>query len=234
MAHHLARRAVLAVAIVTLSLAACGGESSPPASGTEPGRPTATVDAASPAATDDLVVSIARGPWRQRPVEVSLEFSQPFEAGCRVAEPGIAELPVAVVDVRGGGLVTIVFGEAMVGVVCWSPLESPEAPLEIRSLGVAAAPVDGIDPRLYDRDQIGGDARVVAIGRIGPLSKPRPVLGDQVPAKAIAQLSGEAFIWAAFDGGWYSLWWPGVESTGGITATNGRNEVLMTVSPELP
>ena len=161
-------------------------------------------------------------------------MSLPFEDGCRASEPGIGELPVAVVDLRGDELVTVVFGDATAGYVCWSLLDSPAAPLEVRALDVAAGPADGIDAVLYEPLQIGEATRVVLIGRVGPLSQPRQVLGDQNPDKVIAQLGDEAFIWAAFDRGWYAMWWPGVDPTQSVAVTNGRNEVLASVVPAFP
>jgi hypothetical protein len=224
----------LASAVAVASLAACGGDATLSGSEPAPTGPPATAGSSTPAPTEDLVLAIASGPWRQRPVEAGPAFRQPFEDGCRAAEPAIAALSVAVVDIRGGGLVTVVFGDTTSGFVCWSALEAPATPLEVRSLGVVPAAADGIDAILYDHDRVGGASRVVAIGRVGPLSEPRPVLGDQNPARVIAQLGGEEFIWAAFGGGWYSLWWPGVEPTGGIAVTNGRNEVLVSVEPAFP
>jgi hypothetical protein len=66
------------------------------------------------------------------------------------------------------------------------------------------------------------------------MSQPRQVLGDQVPARVIAQLGDEAFIWGAFDRGWYAMWWPGVDPTESVAVTNGRNEVLAGVVPLFP
>ncbi|HEX4897545.1 MAG TPA: hypothetical protein VFV53_04220 [Candidatus Limnocylindrales bacterium] len=224
----------LLVLLAAACLASCGGElTKAPARGTPtPGSSATTTPAPRP--TDDLVQSIARGPWRQHPVGATPDLSRRFEDGCRASEAGIGALPVAVVDLRGDELVTVVFGDATAGYVCWSPLDSPEAPLEVRALDVAPDPVDGIDAALYGPLQIGEATRVVLIGRVGPLSQPRQVLGGQVPAEVVAQLGDEAFIWAAFDRGWYVMWWPGVDPTESVAAINGRHEVLASVTPAFP
>jgi hypothetical protein len=120
--------------------------------------------------------------------------SRPFEDGCRASEPAIAGLLVAVIDLRSDELVTVIFGDATTGYACWSLLGSPEAPLEVRLLEPASGPADGIDAALYEPLQLAAAMRVVLIGRVGPMSQPREVLGDQVPARVIAQLGDEAFI----------------------------------------
>jgi hypothetical protein len=70
--------------------------------------------------------------------------------------------------------------------------------------------------------------------RVGRISQPHQFLGDQVPARVIAQLGSEVFIRAAFDRGWYAMWWPGVDPTESVALTNGRNEVLASVVPAFP
>jgi hypothetical protein len=220
--------------LVAVCLAACGGElTQAPDGGTSSPGTTATTTP-TPGPTEDLVQSIARGPWRQHPVGPTPDVSRPFEDGCRASEPAIAGLPVAVIDLRGDELVTVIFGDQTSGYVCWSLLDTPAAPLEVRALEPGTGPGDGIDAALYEPLQIAGATRVVLVGRVGPISEPRQVLGDQIPAKVIAQLGDEAFIWAAFDRGWYTMWWPGVDPTESVAVTNGRNEVLASVVPMFP
>jgi hypothetical protein len=75
---------------------------------------------------------------------------------------------------------------------------------------------NGIDAALQEPLQLTAATRVVLIGRVGPMSQPRPVL------------------WAAFDRGWYAMWWPGVDPTQSVAVTNRRNEVLASVVPLFP
>jgi hypothetical protein len=73
---------------------------------------------------------------------------------------------------------------------------------------------------------------MVAIGRVGPISRPRQTLGGAIPDQVVVGLAGEQFVWAAFENGWYATWWPTIEPTIGIAVLNGRNEVLDSVDPE--
>jgi hypothetical protein len=230
----LVMRRLVPALLAALCLAACGGELTQSSDGGTSSPGTSATTTPTPGPTEDVVLSIARGPWRQHPVGATPELSRPFEDGCRASEPAIAGLPVAVIDLRGDELVTVIFGDATTRYACWSLLDSPEAALEVRLLEPASGPADGIDAALYEPLQLAAATRVVLVGRVGPMSQPRQVLGDQIPARVIAQLGDEAFIWAAFDRGWYAMWWPGVDPTESVAVTNGRNEVLASVVPLFP
>jgi hypothetical protein len=210
---------------------ACGGatpSASPTLSSGEP-IPTdtaSTLPEPEATATPDLVTELATGAWRRKPVGAPTGFAAAHEAGCRAALPAIGTQPLAVVDLRGEDLLTLVFGDMTAGHACWATLDDPANPLEVRPLDVIAGAPDGIDLSLYEAIDLGGTIRTFAIGRVGPLSEPREVLGDQNPAFVIAGFDDETFVWGAFANSWYAMWWPGVDQSDGVAITNGRNEVL--------
>jgi hypothetical protein len=184
--------------------------------------------------TDELVESLIRGDWRRHPVEPPADLIAALEPGCLNEDPAIGQLPVALVDLRGEELATVVFGDETAGYACSSGLEDPAATPEVRALVVPPVPEDGVEVLVYEVVESPGPTRILLIGRVGPLSQPRPVAGSHIATQVIAGFDDETFVWGSFASGWYAMWWPGVQATDGVAATNARNEVLAGAVPSLP
>jgi hypothetical protein len=217
-----------------LVLAACGGTASPVPSGTpretlgplitqEP--PTDAPPTVAP--SDDLVTGLAKGPWRRKPVAAPPSFWSAAAASCRVGNDFLDDLQPVVVDVRGEERLTIVYAGAAGAAVCWTGIGSLAGSAALMRLEVPATAADGIDVRYYGPPP-GETSSTLAIGRLGPMSQPANVLGDQNVASVIAGFDDETFVWAAFANSWYAMWWPSTDPTDGIATVNGRNEVLAT------
>ena len=226
---------VLLAALVIVPVACGGPVASPaPAAPTDPPVTEGPPATEEPTATPDLVTSLATGAWRRKPVGAPLGFVSEIEAACRAALPTTRTQPLAVTDLRGEHLATLVFGDMATGSACWATLDAPDTPVEARELTFEPGAPDGIDVVLYEPVEAGGTVRTFLIGRVGPMSEPRPVLGDQNIAQVIAGFDNETFVWGAFANGWYAMWWPGNDHTDGVAATNGRNEVLDSANPAPP
>jgi hypothetical protein len=180
-----------------------------------------------------VAADLALGPWRSHPIPTAAEGIAPLEAACREAEPDIGDLPLAVADLRGVRLATLVFGgDASAGYACRLDVENPTVPFGVLALPGPDTPADGIDAAWYGSIDDPDASRMIAIGRVAPISQPRQTLGGTVPANVIAGLDGERFVWATYANGWYALWWPTIEPVLGISVVNSRNEVLDSVVPQ--
>jgi len=177
-------------------------------------------------------VNLALGPWRSHPIPTTADGIASLEAACRKAEPGIGDLPLAVADLRGVRLATLVFGDASHGYACRTDVENPSPPIGVLALPVPDIPADGIDTAWYGSIDDPDASRMIAIGRVAPISQPRVTLGSSTPANVVAGLDGERFVWATYANGWYALWWPTIEPVLDIAVLNSRNEVLDSVEPE--
>jgi len=222
----------LALVTAAILLASCGATPTvSPGPSTETAGPSAS--SSRPNATLDPILAVATGPWRRQPVRPSPGMTEPVEAACRAAEPGIGELPVALADLRGQSQVTLVFADGPSGYACWSVLDqSAEATVVV--LKAPAKPVDAIDVAHYALVPGPDGGRSLIIGRIGPISHPRQTLGGPTPARIIAGFTNETFVWATYADPWYAMWWPGAEQSDGIAVTNTRNEVIASVQADLP
>jgi hypothetical protein len=214
--------------LVAALLASCG--SAPSATPTPTLEPSS---APTPTPTAQIAVDLALGPWRSHPIPIASEVIAPLEAACREAEPAIGDLPLAVADLRGVRLSTLVFGDdTSDGYACRMDVESPSPPIGILALDVPDGPADGIDTAWYGSIVEPDATRMVAIGRVGPISQPHQTLGGPIPSSVVAGLDGERFVWATYANGWYALWWPTIEPVLDIAVLNSRNEVLDSVEPQ--
>ena len=223
------RRALIVAAIV----ASCGADrsattSTPPTPSASP----ASTESATPTPSADVAVELALGPWRSHPIPTTDEAIASLEAACREAEPAIGELPLAVADLRGVRLATLVFGDASHGYACRIDVENPSPPIGVLALPVPDSPADGIDAAWYGSIDDPDASRMLAIGRVAPISQPRQTLGAPTPANVVGGLQGERFVWASYANGWYALWWPTIEPLLDIAMLNSRNEVLDSVVPQ--
>jgi len=177
----------------------------------------AVPSATEPGEAVDPVQAMAVGAWRAIPVDVSRAFSAPFEAGCRAAEPGLAGLFAALVDVRGANAVDIVFVRDREAYLCRARVDAPATPEAITKLAVAAAalPEDGIDVALYTLVGNGDSARTILVGRVGTAA-----------AHVIAGFDDESYIFGAQSGGWYAMWWPGTALMAAVSSTDKAHIVL--------
>src|SRR5215211_9091117 len=98
-----------AFAAVVVVASACGVSPSPTASSSTNAESSSAPVSAAPSI--DPIVAIATGPWRRQPVQGTTDLSEPVEAACRTSEPAIGRLPVALADLRGQSLATLIFAD---------------------------------------------------------------------------------------------------------------------------
>jgi hypothetical protein len=208
------RLATLAAAL--LAATACG-PAVPTPSAPEPAEAS---EVRSPA-VDDAVAMF--GPWRAAPIALSDELTATLTTACldeaRAQLNVVDEIPVAVVDVRGEGLATVILADEHVAVVCDGSIDPTTAALSLEQPVSYLAPDalgpiedDQIEIVAYARDDASGAPRKQLIGRVG---------GQAV--EVIATLDDESEVNAAKSNGWFSAWWPGVGDAANIAAVDRQN-----------
>jgi hypothetical protein len=198
-------------ALVVLIVASCGSSplpTSPVPSGGVVNPSTALPDASGgPGQSAEISVPLG-GPWSATPIVVDDAHvaiaSDACAAKARVDLGDTdANLPTAVVDARGEGLITVIMADDLNAIECLARFDAAGATATVDSVaGLSATtlvPVDGsaltVSSVVRESDRSGG--RTVAFGRIGPdLAAARIGLPD---GSAVAASSAE---------GWWAAWWP--------------------------
>jgi hypothetical protein len=155
------------------------------------------------AAPDPTAVAneAAFGPWRPAPIQPSSAVASRVEAVCR-ADALVGDAPLMVLDARGEGLFTLVFG-GDAPALCRATMADAEAdPL------VVVRPVGGgADAPAPEAEGLG----IHDLEAVDPGSRPRNVLvgrvGDDVPAVSVNH-DDATWTKAAIGNGWYAVWWP--------------------------
>jgi hypothetical protein len=166
----------------------------------------------------------AFGRWRPAPVAPTPALATAAEDGCR-QEEAVGDLPLAVLDARGLGLMTLVFADGSSAVLCRVGFaDDRSVEVAVRPIPAAAgseAPVEGTlgihDVELVDTAT---SPRWVAVGRVG----------DGVPEVAV-NFDDATWSRATIGNGWYATWWSGVAEALGIAAVNSRNIVIDSFAP---
>jgi hypothetical protein len=137
---------------------------------------------------------------------------------------------VSVRELRGEGLVTLIFGDAGAGhasLLCRGALEAPAAgELEIVQLDAPTEPIGDEALDLVRWESLtgdDGDTRLVAVGRAGRLVN-----------RVVAGFPDESEVEAAQGGGWWAMWWPGSETTITIAALNRQSLAIDSLAPGGP
>lgn len=205
-------------AVLALVAAACGGPTITPAP-TAPPLPDPT------AVAEELIAA----PWRVAPIPLSAEITDTFGATCIDAAPPelagtVAKLPVAVVDARGAGFVTVIVADEFVAYECRLTVAAGAATVDSGpnrlDPSAPAPPADGatLVSRTTIEDAVG--TRSLLIGRVGRVGG------------VVARFEGVQEVEASEGNGWYAAWWPGSELPTTIGVHDSRN--IMSGSVELP
>jgi hypothetical protein len=149
------------------------------------------------------------GPWRATPIVVDdAHVAIASDACAAKARVDLGEtdanLPTAVVDARGEGLVTVFMADDLNAIECLARFDTTGTSATVDSVaGLSVTtldPVDGsaitVSSVVRQSDRSGG--RTVAFGRIGP---------DPTAAR-IGLPDGSAVV-ASTAQGWWAAWWPG-------------------------
>jgi hypothetical protein len=213
----------LIVATALILLAGCGSAVTSPS-------PTGPIASPTVPLPTDATSQLLLGPWRPSPVDVPDDIRSSMEYVCRNPEDPalvetLADLPVAVVDARGGGLGTIVFADDSVAIECRLKLEmvgqalgatilEPPSWLDPGDL-TGEAGISKTSDNLVTDD---GGTRTVLIGRVGPDA-----------TRVIASFDDESEVVASQGSGWYTAWWPGQVRPGGVAAVDRASIVTSSV-----
>src|SRR4051794_13613171 len=212
---------LLTVLALVALVAACGPQGSASAPG---GTGVASARASAPPDPDAALAAVVTGPWRPAPGTAVESLVDPVIAACRAATvpsvdaagATIGDLPVAVVDVRGGGRVSAVFADPAHAVVCQAPLDGASAPV-VGALRwqKAAAPSPG--PK---------EITIKLLEVIDEATAPRSLLVGEVGSQAFAvknTFADDSHIQASMGGGWYVMWWPGADVPTVVSAVDNRS-----------
>jgi hypothetical protein len=165
------------------------------------------------------------GGWRRGPITPTPEFTSTVEAACR-AQPSIADLPLAVLDVRGEGRATLVFAAAGPAVECRADV-APDGTATVQVVPIAAA--DGATPPPT------GKLGVYDLARVDDVARPYSVLvgevGDQVHSVGVNFDADAAWYKASQANGWYAIWWPGATKPIAVAASDMRSVVMDGFTP---
>jgi hypothetical protein len=193
---------------------------------TAPSSPTAlATDRAARADPTAVAEAAAFGTWRPAPAYPTPDLQTRSEAACREDEV-VGSKPLAVLDVRGEGLVTLVFVDADGAALCRVAMDGPdgEARAVVRPVAGsadAAAPGDeelGVhDLEVTDETTI---PRVVLVGAVGDAAMGVSINHDDA-----------TWTKASMDNGWYAVWWPLAKEAIGVAAVDRRGIVMTSYAP---
>ncbi len=213
---------------ITLALvvvaASCSFEATPAEIGP---TPTQAPSVRAPTAVDPSAAADAAtfGGWRRDPITPTPAFTATVEAACR-AQPGVADLPLAVLDVRGEGRATLVFAAAGPAVMCRADVAADGA-ATVQVAPIAAA--DGAAP------PPAGKLGIYDLTRVDDVARPYSVLvgevGDPVHSVAVNFDADAAWYKASKANGWYAIWWPGATKPIAVAASDMRSVVMDGFTP---
>ena len=134
----------------------------------------------------------------------------------------IGARPVVVTDMRGLGVVIVVFADDKGATGC-RVTAGPDGSLHVGFFPVNEDPSKALDEgdvtlgaMEYQADST--DERAIAVGRAGDRA-----------VHVRAGFDDDTYVTAALRDGWYAMWWPGRTRAATITANDNRNVVIGTV-----
>jgi hypothetical protein len=220
---------VLKIVAVAWLVAACGPQGSESAPG---GTVAPSAHASTPPDPEAALAAVVTGPWRPAPGVPVESLVDPVIAACRAAtvpsvdttRAKVGDLPVAVVDVRGGGRVSVVFADPAHAVVCQAPLDDASAPV-VRALRWQKATAPSPGPK---------SITIKLLEVIDEATAPRSLLVGEVGSQAFAvkdTFADDSHIQASMGGGWYVMWWPGADVPTVVSAVDNRSIAIGGVHP---
>lgn len=210
--------------LVALAVGACDESESTDEPSSPP--PTATTDPS--AAAVDLLF----GEWRpvSLPVEEDLAAALAF-ACANPADPDLEaamqHVPVALVDARGDGLVSVILADEHIAFECRLTLERIGSEMTSTVIGApsrldpgAITPLEDTALSVVSHTRVDEEtgSRTILIGRVGPKA-----------FRVVAGFNDESEVTASKDGGWYYAWWPGAMEPGAIVSLDSKSLVQSAV-----
>jgi hypothetical protein len=232
-----ARQVVLATALVAL-VAACGSTGPTPVASGRTGSTTPTTPAASgtrdaasqaPGSAVPSPPAALFGTFRRAPIPVPPDVLHDATALCRTKPvPPYAEeigsRPVVVSDLRGLGVVLLVFADGQGATGCRVEVNQAGG-MRATHFAVSSDPHGPLDPGGITLGAMqyvteGTNQRVIAVGRAGERA-----------VHVRAGFDDDTYVTAALANGWYAMWWPGSIRPAVIVAGNNRNEAMGKITP---
>jgi hypothetical protein len=197
--------------------------------GSQTPRPTSDSAGMRITGLDDATTEALMGAFRRSSVAVSPALEGSFAEACRsrpapVQVEEIGQRPVVVTDMRGLGVVIVVFADDKGASGCRVTVGQDG------SLHVGFFPVREHPSKALEKDAItlgameyqddGVNQRAIAVGRAGDRA-----------VHVRAGFDDDTYVTATLRDGWYAMWWPGQTKAAVIVAGNNRNEAIGTVTP---
>lgn len=223
--------ALTAVSVLAFSLVAC--DEAVVEDLLTPSPAATRAEIATPPPASQVAVDNSLGAWRSGPVYLVPAVQEAVVSACRAGPvsgfgggDGPGDLPVAVVDARGVGRVTVVFADDTRWSACLATIDA-DGNVVVTAAGQpgdpAVGPVgdDEITIAAMDvLDDLEAGQRSVLIGRVGK--------------NAFGTVSGfddETYVDGSFANGWYTMWWPGNVEAASISAIDRGRVTIGSVNP---
>src|SRR4051812_45720506 len=215
-----------AALVVVFASASCGSPAPTPTNGSELPPLESSAPSLSDAAT--AAPSAIAGPWSATPLALADSQVAVVSDACAAAAreklgETEADLPTAVVDARGAGLVTAILSDGGVGIDCFAHLTDAGATVDaVDRLSVPSVePVDNATTALTELTAIddGATQRTIAFGRNGPdAAAVRLTLAD---GSQVGATTGDA---------WWAAWWPGTKRATKIESLDSNAAAVATTA----
>ena len=192
-------------------------------------RPTSDAAGVRITGLDDQTSEWLLGAFRRGSVPVSPALEGSFAEACRSrpVPPYVEEIgtrPVVVTDMRGLGVVIVVFADDEGASGCRVTV-GPDRQLHVGFFAVKEDPSkalekDDLTLGAMEYQDDGTNQRAIAVGRAGDRA-----------VHVRAGFDDDTYVTATLRDGWYAMWWPGQTRPAVIVAGNNRNEAIGTVTP---
>jgi hypothetical protein len=225
-------------ALAILSLVALGAAACDEAVVEDPLTPSpvaSRIDAASPPPASQVAVDNSLGAWRSGPIALVPTVQEAVVEACRTAPvsgfadgagDGPGDLPVAVVDARGLGRVTIVFADDTRWSACLATIDA-DGNVTVTAAGqpgdATAGPVGDDEitiAALEVLDDLDAAQRSLLIGRVGKNS-----------FGTVAGFDDETYVDGPYANGWYAMWWPGNVEAAAVSSIDRGRVSIGSVNP---
>jgi hypothetical protein len=197
--------------------------------GSQTPRPTSDAAGMRITGLDETNTTNLMGAFRRSSVPVSPALEGTFAEACRSrpAPPEVQEIgtrPVVVTDMRGEGVVIVVFADDEGASGCRVTI-GPDGSLHVGFFPVTEDPSkalkkDDLTLGAMEYQEDGTSQRAIAVGRAGDRA-----------VHVRAGFDDDTYVTAALRDGWYAMWWPGLTRAAVIVAGDNRNVAIGTVTP---
>ncbi len=228
-------RTILFGILAAIAIAACGSDTGPSAAPGSPDQaPGASVNPSDPGGPPDpdaVVVDQLAGPWRVKPVLVDdARTAIASDACAATAREKLGEteanLPTAMIDARGGHLITVIMADDLNAILCLAHFDDAGTTATVDSVdrlsAAAVAPVEGaaitVVSVVQTDDRPGG--RTIAFGRVGPQA-----------ADAKVGFGDNTVDLASKGDGWWAIWWPGAVRANSFSAVDPSDLAVGSAKP---